>query len=148
MNNSDLNTKIKLVGKEIIEEKGYLSSIDVLLKLNYLSKIDYENWRFRKVEYLEKVCDVNLKKLLTINQTIKEISGQWNLKKSWTAYNKYGKGKKIRLRFSKSGKGKIEEIYATHHIDIEKINKKKHESTTKNIGHLADSSKNENYNNK
>lgn len=30
MNNSDLKHKIKLVGKEIIEEKGYLSSIDVL----------------------------------------------------------------------------------------------------------------------
>ncbi len=91
MNNSDLKNKIKLIGKEIIEEKGYLSSIDVLLKLEYLSEKDYENWRFGKVDYLEKVCGVNLKKLSTINKTIKEISGQWNLKKSWTAYNKYGK---------------------------------------------------------
>jgi len=124
MNNSDLKNKIKLVGKEIIEKKGYLSSIDVLLKLEYLSEKDYENWRFGKVEYLEKVCGVNLKKLSTINKTIKEISGQWNLKKSWTAYNKYGKGKKIRLRFSKSGKKQIEEAYATHHINIEKIENK------------------------
>ena len=124
MNNADLRNKIKLIGKEIIEEKGYLSSIDVLLKLEYLSEKDYENWRFGKVEYLEKVCAVNLKKLSTINKTIKQISGQWNLKQSWTAYNKYGKGKKIRLRFSKSGNERIEEIYATHHIDIEKIKNK------------------------
>ena len=124
MNNSDLRDKIEQIGKEIIEEKGYLSSIDVLLKLNYLSKNDYEKWRFGKVEYLEKVCGVNLKKLSTINKTIKEISGQWNLKKSWTAYNKYGKGKKIRLRFSKSGNKQIEEAYATHYLNIEKIKNK------------------------
>jgi len=124
MNNSDLKNKIKQVGKEIIEEKGYLSSIDVLLKLEYLSEKDCENWRFGKVEYLEKVCGLNLKKLSTINKTIKEISGQWNLKKSWTAFNKYGKGKKIRLRFSKSGNERIEQAYATHYINIEKIKNK------------------------
>ena len=124
MNNTDLRNKIKLIGKEIIEEKGYLTSIDVLLKLDYLSEKDYENWRFGKVEYLEKVCSVNLKKLSTINKTIKEISGQWNLKKSWTGYNKYGKGKKIRLRFSKSGNEQIEEAYATHYINIEKLKNK------------------------
>ena len=120
MNNSDLRNKVELVGKEIIAEKGYLSSIDVLLKLEYLSEKDYENWRFGKVEYLEKVCGVNLKKMSTINKAIYEISRQWNLKKSWTAYNKYGKGKKIRLRFSKSGNERIEQAYATHYIDIEK----------------------------
>ena len=119
MNNIDLRNKIKLIGKEIIEEKGYLSSIDVLLKLEYLSQKDYENWRLGKVEYLEKVCGINLKKLSTINKTIKEISGEWNLKKSWTAYNKYGKGKKIRLRFSKSGNEMIEERYATHYNNSE-----------------------------
>ena len=124
MNNTDLRNKIQIIGKEIIEEKGYLSSIDVLLKLEYLSEKDYENWRFGKIEYLEKVCGVNLKKLSTINKTIKEISGQWNLKKSWTAYNKYGKGEKTRLRFSKSGNEQIEDAYATHYINIEKIKRK------------------------
>jgi len=123
MNNSDLRKKIEIIGKEIIEEKGYLSSIDVLLKLKYLSKNDYENWRFGKVEYLEKVCGVNLKKLSTINKIIEEISLQWNLKKSWTAYNKYGKGGEIRLRFSKSGNERIEEGYSIHYLNIEKLGK-------------------------
>lgn len=124
MNNTDLRNKIKIIGGKIIEEKGYLTSIDILLKLDYLSEKDYENWRFGKVEYLEKVCSVNLKKLSTINKTIKEISGQWNLKQSWTAYNKYGKVKKIRLRFSKSGNEQIEQAYATHYINTEKIKSK------------------------
>ena len=123
MNNLDLKDKVKFVGKEIIEAKGYLSSIDVLLRLDYLSEKDYENWRFGKVEYLEKVCNVNLKKLSSINKIIKEISEQLNLKKSWTAYNKYGKGKKERLKFSKSGNEQIEETYATHYVNIEKMRK-------------------------
>ena len=123
MNNSDLRKKIEIIGKEIIEEKGYLSSIDMLLKLKYFSKNDYENWRFGKVEYLEKVCGVNLKKLSTINKIIEEISLQWNLKKSWTAYNKYGKGGEIRLRFSKSGNERIEEGYSIHYLNIEKLGK-------------------------
>jgi hypothetical protein len=124
MNHSDLRNKTKLAAIEIIEDKGYLCSIDVLLKLKYLSQKDYENWRFGKVEYLEKVCDVNLKKLTTINKTIQEISHQLGLKKSWTAYNKYGKGKKTRLRFCKSGNKQIEETYATHHLNMEKIENK------------------------
>ena len=124
MNQSNLKDKIKLVAKEIIEEKGYLTSIDVLLKLEYLSQKNYENWRFGKVEYLEKVCNVNLKKLSTINKTIKEISSQMGLKKSWTAYNKFGKGRKIRLRFSKSGNEQIEESYATHYLNMDKIKNK------------------------
>jgi len=118
VNNLDLKNKVILIGKELIEEKGYLSSIDVLLKLGYLSDKDYENWRFGKVEYLERVCAVNLKKLSTINKTIKVLSQQWKLKSSWTAYNKYGKGEMIRLRFSKSGYKRIEEAYATHYLSI------------------------------
>ena len=121
MNNLHLKDKIERIGKEIIEEKGYFSLIDILLKLNYLSKNDYGNWRFGKVQYLEKVCGVNWKKFSTINQTINEISENWNLKKSVTSYHKYGKGGNTKLRFSKSGNKRIEEIYATHHLDIEKM---------------------------
>ena len=130
MNNLELKERIKEIGKEIIEKKGFFSSIDILLRLNYLSKKDYEKWRAGKVEYLEKICCVNLKKLSTINQIIKEISECWSLKKSWTSYNAYGKGENRKLRFSKSGNKMIEEIYATHYIDIQKTKKKIHESTT------------------
>ena len=98
-----------------------MSSIDILKELEYLSKQDYENWRFGKIPYLEKVCRVNLSKLTFVNKTIKKVSKELKLKASWTAYNKYGKGKKERLIFSKSKKQDIEDEYATHYIDINKI---------------------------
>lgn len=65
-----------------------------------------------------------MKKLSNINEAIKDISRQRHLKKSRAAYNKYGKGKKIRLRFSKSGNEQTEEAYATHYINIEQMKNK------------------------
>src|ERR1039457_4390499 len=103
MNNVDLENKIQKISTELINEKGYVCSVDVLIRLNYLSQTDYENWRFGRIEYLEKVCQVNLGKLSTINRLIKQRAKKSNLKPSWTAYNKFGKGPKLRLIFSKSG---------------------------------------------
>jgi hypothetical protein len=103
MNNSELEKKIKCIVSESINKKGYIRSTDVLTGLGYLSQTDYEKWRMGKIEYLEKVCQVNLGKLTTINRIIRQISWKMKLEPSLTAYNKYGKGPKIRLRFSKSG---------------------------------------------
>ena len=46
MDNTDLKNKIEQVRKKLIDGKGYLSSIDVLMKLDCLSEEDYESWRF------------------------------------------------------------------------------------------------------
>jgi hypothetical protein len=65
---------------------------------------------------LERVCKVNLKKLSTINKTIRDCAAKQALKPSWTDYRKWGKGENRRLRFSKSGDENIERSYATHYI--------------------------------
>lgn len=134
MNRVELNNKIKIICKELIEHQGYICSLDVLYKLNYLSKYDIDAWRFGKILYLEKVFKTNLGKLSFINRTIKEIAKQKGFKPSWTAYNKYGKGEKPRLLFSKSGNEKIEMAYATHYIDQHWINKLKQDK--KEIGKM------------
>ena len=116
MNRAEIEKKIKQIVHELVNEKGYVCSVDVLMRLNYLTKTDYENWRFGRIEYLEKICQANLGKLSTINRFIRQIAAKTNLKPSWTGYNKYGKGAKTRLRFSKSGNENIEKLYATHYI--------------------------------
>ncbi len=125
MNNADLEKEIKRLVHENRFEKGCVCAVDILLQLNYLTKKDYDEWRFGKVEYLEKVCKTNLKKLSLINKLIRKYATELNLKSSWTAYNKYGKGIKRRLRFSKSGDKNIEDRYATHFIDTDRINELK-----------------------
>ena len=123
MNNIDLEKRIRKMISELSDKKGFISSVDILLGLDYLSQTDYMNWRNGKVEYLEKVCKINLGKLTTINRTIKQIASKMKLKPSWTAYNKYGKGTKISLRFSKTGDEKIEKAYSTHWINEYQIKK-------------------------
>lgn len=105
--------------------KGYVSPVDLLIKLGYLSLESYENWRFGRVPYLEKVCKVNLSRLSFIIKKLRTYAASKNLEPRWTAYKKFGKGKKIILRFSKSGAEHIEKSYATHYVDVPRMKKLK-----------------------
>ena len=117
MNNADIDKEVKRLVHLNSYEKGYVCVVDILLQLDYLTKKDYEDWRFGRVDYLEKVCNVNLSKLTLINKLIIKYSTELDLKRSWTGYNQFGSGIKRRLRFSKSGDKTIEDRYATHYID-------------------------------
>jgi len=121
MNNVNLEKEVKRLVHLNRYEKGIICAVDILKQLNYLTNKDYDNWRFGRVEYLEKVCNANLSKLTLINKLIRKYSTELGLKGSWTGYNQYGKGVKRRLRFSKSGEKTIEDRYATHYIDNERI---------------------------
>lgn len=121
MNNADLDKKVKQLVHQNRYEKGFVCAVDILLQLDYLAKKDYEDWRFGRVDYLEKVCSINLSKLTLINKLISNYSAELDLKGSWTEYNQFGKGVKRRLRFSKSGNKAIEDRYATHYIDQDRM---------------------------
>ena len=122
MNNKDLEKKINSISWQLIREKGYMCPVDILIELEYLSKKDYEAWRFGKVSYLEKVVMVNLEKLSSINRIIRQTGRELGLKESVTIYKKYGKGPKRQLIFSKSKNYNIEKAYATHYLDNNRIN--------------------------
>lgn len=117
MNNDDLNKEVKRIVHSNRYDKGYVCAVDILMQLDYLTKKDYEDWRFGRVDYLERICQINLSKLTLINKLIRKYSTELKLKSSWTGYNQFGKGVKRRLRFSKSGEKTIEDRYATHYID-------------------------------
>ena len=70
MNNVDLEKEVKRLVHSNCYEKGYVCAVDMLLQLGYLTKDDYESWRFGRVDYLEKVCKTNLGKLTFINKLI------------------------------------------------------------------------------
>jgi hypothetical protein len=97
VNNIELKQKVHSAVYNTLKDKNYISPVELLIKTGVLSVKDYENWRFGWVLYLEKVCKTNLKKL-------RAYPRENHLTPSWTAYNQWGvKGKKITLRFSKSG---------------------------------------------
>lgn len=133
MNSKELEAKVKQTANTLIYEKGFVCAVDMLQRLDYLAKKDYEAWRFGKVAYLEKVCSVNLGKLSTINRTIRQVAAELKLTSSWTAYKRFGKGVKRRLIFSKSGNKNIEDPYATHFIDKKRIGELKLHKTNQKI---------------
>jgi len=120
-NDHELKVKVHSAVYHLIKDKGVASPSEVLIAIGVLSKEDYERWRNGKVDFLERVCKINLRKLSFINHEIRSYASKHNLKPSWTAYNKWGKGAKKRLRFSKSGEEKIERFYATHYVSKVKV---------------------------
>ena len=127
LNQKQILKKLSTATSKLMKEKGYISFVEVLIEMGYISKYDYESWRFKKVPYLEKVINVNLKKINFMLRTMQKNCMNGKLKPSKTVYKSWGKGTKILLRFSKSGDPHIEEAYSTHFV---KLKNKSHDATT------------------
>lgn len=120
MNNEELISKVRFAAYNILKTKAFVAPVDILMAVGVLDTADYENWRMGRVDYLERVCKVNLNKLSLIMDELRNHAQNNGLKPSLTAYHKWGKGKKIPLRFSKSGGVRIEEMYSTHFVSSTK----------------------------
>ncbi len=116
LNRKQLQTNLSTVTSELLKEKGSISFVDVFMKLGYLDPKEYENWRMKRVPYLERVIKINPGKINFIMKTVRRNSLNGNLTPSWTGYKSWGKGKKSELRFSKTGDPDIEKTYATHFV--------------------------------
>lgn len=114
MNKKMLKEKIFAAAGSLLYEKGFVSSVDLMMRLDRLSLRDYEAWRRRQVPYLEKVLVGSLGKLSTIMYHLRAFAREKNLRSSYTAYMSWGK--KIILRFSKYGNPKVEAGYSTHYV--------------------------------
>ena len=129
MNNADLIKKVNASMYQQCQRRGYAAPVDVLMDIGILPKQKYEDWRFGKVDYLERVCTVNLNKLSSVLHQMRVYAKKADLKpsfcyyKRWGVKKKGGQGKKpvIPLRFSKSGDPEIEKWYATHFVDTKQI---------------------------
>lgn len=129
MNNADLIKKVNASMYQQCQRRGYAAPVDVLMDIGILPKQKYEDWRFGKVDYLERVCTANLNKLSSVLHQMRVYAKRADLKpsfcyyKRWGVKKKGGQGKKpvIPLRFSKSGNPEIEKWYATHFVDTKQI---------------------------
>ena len=128
MKESELVGKVHSSVYHQCQKRGYATPVDVLMGIGILSKQKYEDWRHGKVDYLERVCNCNLKQLSFIMKQISAYSIQAGYKPSFCYYKRWGVKKKngqgykpvIPLRFSKSGNPEIEKAYATHYVDTAK----------------------------
>ena len=116
MNRRELIKKMNEISSEVLREKGYISFIDILIRMGKLTKDDYEAWRFRRVPYLERAVRLNLSMLNFMLRTLHQNAKKGGLRPSKTVYVSWGKRPKTPLRFSKSGDPNIEEAYSTHFL--------------------------------
>ena len=125
MNDQELIGKVRESVYTRIQKQGYVAPVEVMMDVGVLSKESYENWRFGRVPYLERVCNVNLHKLATLMHEIRSLAVKYGYEPSVTLYKKWGKGTKITLRFSKYGNPRIEEHYSTHYLDRKRLKQMK-----------------------
>ena len=128
MKDSELVGKVHSSVYHQCQRRGYAAPVDVLMDIGVLTKQRYEDWRCGKVDYLERVCNCNLKQLSFIMKQIRAYSAKAGYKPSFCYYKRWGVKKKngqghkpvIPLRFSKSGNPEIERAYTTHYVDTAK----------------------------
>jgi hypothetical protein len=116
---------------ELLREKGFISFVDVLIRMEKLTKEDHESWRMRRIPYLERAIRLNLSQLGHLLRTLRRNAIKGNLPARKTVYVSWGKGRKQPLRFSKSGHPWIEEAYATHFL--KRPQSAKHRPTDSNV---------------
>jgi hypothetical protein len=108
---------------EILSKGRVVAPLDVFVRMTLLSSDDVKEWRFGRIPYLEKVIRCNLAKASRILRILRFHAHDLNLKPSHTVYVKWGKGKRVPLRFSKSGDRKLEEAYSRHFVVLGRMRK-------------------------
>lgn len=103
MNKIEITKKTRAAAADLLRERGYIAPVDVLMKMDVVSAKAYEDWRMGRIPHLEKITACGLGKLNTILKTLRVLAAEQGLKPALTVYKKWGKGKKISLRFRKTG---------------------------------------------
>ena len=114
--NDPLYPRIAPAVETILAHGKVVAPVDVLVGMGLPTREHLEDWRRGRVPYLERVIHGNLTRLSRLLRILRFHAHDLNLKPSWTAYMRWGKGPKERLRFTKTGDPKLEEAYATHFV--------------------------------
>lgn len=116
MSRVNIEKQVHKHATELVKEKGYVSPVDLLVRMDRLTEKHLEEWRLKKVSYLERVTTGNLAKLNHILKTLKKFARERNLKPAKTVYQSWGKGPKKCLQFSKGAHPYMEGLYSTHYV--------------------------------
>lgn len=109
-------TRIVHAVEGLLQRGTVVTPVDVLIGMGLLTGEHLKDWRCGRVPYLERVIDYNLTRLGRVLRILRFHAHDLNLKPSWTAYVRWGKGRKQRLQFTKTGDPRLEEAYATHFV--------------------------------
>lgn len=102
---------------DILQNGFVVTPIDVLVRTSRLTKKQVNEWRFGKIDYLERVLAGNLSQFSRLLRILARHCQAMGLKPSATIYTRWGvHGKRPPLRFTKSGEPHLEAAYSCHFI--------------------------------
>jgi hypothetical protein len=94
--------RIERVVADLLARGNVVTPVDVLIGMGLLRLDHLSDWRCGRVPYLERVIECNLMRLSRLLRILRFHAHDLDLKPSATVYNRYGKGPKRRLRFSRA----------------------------------------------
>ena len=111
----DLETRVARAAAAALADHKFVTSIDVLVGLGWLTASQVDVWRQGRVPCLERAVQANLTKISTAMGAFRRWATQQGLQPSETGYVARTRDRRV-LRFSVSGDPKIEEAYRTHWV--------------------------------
>jgi hypothetical protein len=114
--NDPLSPGIVRAVDAILVNGKVVAPVDVLVRMDMLTPAKLEDWRRGRAPYLERVVSGNPARLSRLLRILRFHAHDLNLQPSYTAYMRWGKGPKQRLRFTRIGDPKLERAYATHFV--------------------------------
>lgn len=115
MTRHDLEQRVTTAAEVALAEQRFVSAIDVLLGLGWLSPSHLDRWRQGRVESLERLVRVDLATIALAMAAFRRWARQRGLNPSETDYVA-GTRDRRQLRFSASGDAAIERRYRTHWV--------------------------------
>ncbi len=120
-----LERRVVEAAEAALAEKKYVTSIDILVGIGWLTPRHVGEWYQGRSPCLERAAQANLNKISKAMKFFRRWAEQRGLKPSETAYVARTRDRR-QLRFSKSGDPSIERAYRTHWVSPD-LSKKRRE---------------------
>lgn len=108
-----LEERVIAAAEAALAEQQFVTAIDVVVGLGWLTRSREQAWRQGRIPYLEAAVTANLSKVSRAMRFFRRWAQRAGLKPAETAYVARAPGRRT-LRFSKSGDASIERAYRTH----------------------------------
>ena len=102
--------------EDLLRERGFVAPVELFVRMGLLSADSVEDWRRRRIPYLERVVRCNLSKASRILRILRLHAHDLDLKARPSVYTRWTKGPRTLLRFSKTGDRGVEDAYARHFL--------------------------------
>ena len=125
---TQLHRRVIDVAEAVLAERKHVAPVDIVLGLRWLHQSHVEAWRRGRLDYLERVLQVDAVKRTQAMEIFRTWAEESGLEPSETAYVARARDRH-HLRFTEDGDPSIERIYHTHWVSPDLPENKKHQLT-------------------